>query len=212
VSQLAPTNAEAQLKEAVAFATGLPNAVDVAARLAGNPNVAATFAHPANQTLGLLHQGGGYAGLLGGTSRLSTSTVDFDISVLQLTNPGSILLGFLDPVTTGFDMLRFRANKEGGAIEIDLTFMNSADAIAYFNDQVVVLGDWITTGSDNIMDLQFIFDVTSNDAGANFNTNFLVGNGTLTPIPEPSTYVLFAFGLLGLVVIARRRRVALRMV
>jgi len=145
---------------------------------------------------------------------MSTSTVDFDVDVDLLANPQSILLGFLDPVTTGFDLLRFRANVEGGAAEIDLTWtrVQMLDAIAYFNDHVVVLGDWTGAGTGNILDMQFIFDVTSDDAGANFNTDFLVGNGTITPlvIPEPSTYVLFAFGLVGLGLITRRRRIALR--
>jgi hypothetical protein len=122
------------------------------------------------------------------------------------------VLAFLDPSMTTFDSLRFRANREGGATEIDQTFLTAADAMAYFNDHVLALGDWTGVSSDNVLNLEFIFDVTSNDAGARFATDFLVGNGTPTvaAIPEPSTYALLVFGLVGMGMITRRRRFMLR--
>ena len=61
-------------------------------------------------------------------------------------------------------------------------------------------GDWTTgVSADHILDLSFVFDVTNTQAGSSFTTDFLLGNGTPTvaAIPEPSTYVLFSFGLLG---------------
>jgi len=163
-----------------------------------------------------MHMGGGYAGNANGTSRTSTATVDFNLDVTKVANKQFLTFAFLDPAVSGsgFDSMRFRVNREGGAAELDLTFVAAADAMTFFNDHTVSVGDWTGVSADNILDIQIIFDVTSNNAGSAFNTNFLVGNATPinNAIPEPSTYVLFAFGLLGMAVITRRRRHALRLV
>jgi len=215
VSQPAPAVADASGKEALAFATGLPNAADVTTVLAGNPNATATFSASGTQALGLMHMGGGYAGNANGASRTSTATVDFNLDVTKVATKQFLTFAFLDPAVSGsgFDSLRFRVNREFAATaQLDMTFLAAADAMTFFNDHMVSVGNWTGVSADNILDIQIIFDVTSNDAGAAFNTNFLVGNATpiTAAIPEPSTYVLFAFGLLGMAVITRRRRHALK--
>ena len=154
------------------------------------------------------------AGQANGTSSMSTATADLNLNITQISNKQFLVLGLLDPVAagSGFDTLRFRMTREG-TIVLDQTFITVASAMSYFDDQVLQISDWTTgVSTDNVINLEFIFDVTGTKAGSAFNTDFLVGNGTptLAAIPEPSTYVLFAFGLVGLLTVARRRRLALR--
>jgi hypothetical protein len=210
VGQTSPTDTAG--KHALAFATGLPTGADVSTRFAGNPNVAATFGQPNAQSVGLMYQGGGYAGQANGQNALATSIADLSLNITQISNKQFLLLGMLDPVVTGsgFDTLRFRVNREG-VLVVDQTFITVASAMSYFHDKVLQISDWTTGVSlDNILDLQFTLDVASTKAGSAFSTDFLVGNATIAAIPEPSTYVLFAFGLVGLLTVARRRRLGLR--
>jgi len=67
------------------------------------------------------------------------------------------------------------------------------------------------TGTDAFLDLTFAMSYTSNDAGGNFYSRFMVGNATPTvaAIPEPSTWAMLAFGLLGVVMVTRRRRLVM---
>jgi hypothetical protein len=110
----------------------------------------------------------------------------------------------------GFDTLRFRVTRLS-ILVVDQTFATVASAMSYFHDKVVQVGDWTTgVGSNNILDLRFTLDVTGSQAGSAFSTDFLVGNATISAVPEPSTYLLFAFGLVGLLTVARRRRLGLR--
>jgi PEP-CTERM motif-containing protein len=111
---------------------------------------------------------------------------------------------------TGFNTLRFRVTREG-LLVVDQTFATVASAMSFFHDKVLQVSDWTTGVSpDNILDLEFTLDVVGSQAGSAFSTDFLVGNATIAAIPEPSTYVLFAFGLVGLLAVARRRRAGLR--
>jgi len=214
VAQPAPSAADASGKQALGYITGLPNAADVNTVLVGNPNAQATFAQPNAKAYGLLWQGGGRAGATG-ASFTSTATVDLSLDTTQVPNQQNVIAAFLDPTMTTFTSLRFRAIREfSGTPTIDQTFLTTADATAFFNDNIVTVGDWTTgVSADHVLDLRFIFDVASTQAGSSFMTDFLVGNGTpvLAAIPEPSTYVLFSFGLLGIGLITRRRRMILRL-
>jgi hypothetical protein len=210
VAQTSPTDTSG--KQALAFATGLPTATDVSTRLAGDPNVAATFSQPNARSLGLIYQGGGYAGQANGLSSSATSIADLSLDITQISNKQFLVLGLLDPVASGagFDTLRFRVTRLS-ILVIDQTFATVASAMSYFHDKVVQVGDWTTgVGSNNILDLRFTLDVTSSQAVSAFSTDFLVGNATIAAVPEPSTYLLFAFGLVGLLTVARRRRAGLR--
>ncbi|MDR2980851.1 MAG: PEP-CTERM sorting domain-containing protein [Puniceicoccales bacterium] len=48
--------------------------------------------------------------------------------------------------------------------------------------------------------------MTSADSGQTFSINYDTNNITLTLVPEPSTYAFGAIGVLGALVLIRRRR------
>ncbi len=72
-------------------------------------------------------------------------------------------------------------------------------AQAFFDDNVIELGDLMAAGVDRLLDLHIEFELTTTANGQGFGTKFIVGG----IVPEPSTGLLLTFGL---VVLARRRK------
>lgn len=207
VSESAPDSALAEGLQSAAFATALPNDADTQAALAGNPNVAVNFdIGGSSDILGLVVLGGAYSENGSGTLQTYTSTADFDLDMTSLLdNSQDLLVGLLDPVAlgTGFDALSFQIEVEGLTV-LDETFTGVAQALTYFDDETLNLGDWAAMLSpDNVMDIGFMLSLTTNDVGAGFHTDFMFGNSTVIPIP-PAVW-LFGSGLLSLIGIARKR-------
>lgn len=117
-----------------------------------------------------------------------------------------ILLGFLNPDFAGdFGSLRFRATL-GQESLVDVTFADVDAALAYFDDRVVALEGFPDDPSgspfDSALNLSFAWNGTETGS-SRFGVDLLVG---LTPVPEPSTALLLAFGLAVLAARAQRRR------
>jgi hypothetical protein len=208
VSESAPDPALAAGFQSAAFATALPSDTDVQVALAGNPNVALNFdVGGKSDVLGLIVLGGAYSENGFGVSQTYVSRADFDLDMSSLLdNRKDLLVGLLDPagLGTGFDALSFQIELEGLTV-LDETFTNVAQALAYFDDETVNLGDWTAMLSpDNVMNIGFMLSLTTNDAGAGFHTDLMFGNSRVIPVP-PAVW-LFGSGLLGLVSIARRRK------
>jgi hypothetical protein len=189
--------------QGAAFATGLPSQSDTQAALAGNADVAAALGAPSN-ALGLVVLGGGVDGDAGPTSITFTSEAAFSFDVSQLALTQSLFVGLLDSEDdgAGFDSLAFTILREGVVIAGEV-FASLPAALAYFDDHVLNVGD-LTTGVTGTLDLILRLSVTSDDPGAAFRTNLIVG---ATPIPEPATALLLVAGLGTLALRSRRRRV-----
>ena len=74
-----------------------------------------------------------------------------------------------------------------------------AAALAFIDDNLIDLGLLDALVTDGVLDIVFDLDLTSNDPGDGFRYDLAFGNA----IPEPSTALLLA---LGLVALAHRRR------
>jgi hypothetical protein len=177
--------------QAVARATGLPSVADAHNALFGNPNSEAAFDFAGfDNPLGLLAFGGEYTGTAG--SRTYTSSVALSIDLTTFI-PGKFKIALLDPETlgTGFDLLSFTIVKEGGTL-FTQNFATVALADAFFDDNVLDYGT-ITTGVTGTLDLTFTFSLTTDDPGAGYNANLILGNAEV--VPEPSAAVLLLLGL-----------------
>jgi hypothetical protein len=184
--------------QGAAFGTGLPSPVDAQAALAGNANATAALA--ASHALGLVVLGGGVASDANATSITFDSSVAFHLDLSQLSSSGSLVVGFLDPQLdgAGFDSLRFQILREGIAV-VNETFGDTASALAYFDDQVLDLGD-IASGVSGDLDLEFLLSLTSDDPGAAFRTDLIFGS-----VPEPAAALLLGAALAAFALRARHR-------
>jgi len=209
VSEPVPDSALVTGLQSAAFATALPSVADVQAALAGNPNVDLNFdVGGTSDTLGLVVLGGAYSDNGSGSSQTYTSRAGFVLDMTPLLgNSQDLLVGLLDPTALGlgFDTLNFQIEM-GDTIVTDEVFTNLNDALAYFDDQTLNLGDWIVgLNPDNlVLDIAFMLSLTTDDLGAGFYADFILGNSTAIPIP-PAVW-LFGSGLLGLIVTARKHK------
>ena len=108
----------------------------------------------------------------------------------------------------GFDLLTLSFFKEGDPL-LSLTFNDLATALLFFESgQVFDFGPPAQSGQ--ISDLDFVFELTSNDPGASFGVGALLGNPAV--VPEPQSWVLSLVGLavLGLLTCRRLRPEILR--
>jgi hypothetical protein len=196
--------------QAYSFATGLPSAAFVSAAVTGNPNVAAAFA--SDGVLGAGAMGGAYRTDGPAVSRVYLSTFDFTFDTDAFAAPGNLRLGFYDEISfgSGFDALLLRVLFEGNTV-IDELFTTLAAAHTYFDDKVLNLGAFAL---GDMLDLNFIFALESDQPGDGFGVAFLFGADTAavapppslpTSVPEPPTLLLLASSF-GLLLLLRRRR------
>lgn len=198
--------------QAYSVATGLPSAAFVSAAVAGNPNVAAAFA--SDGVLGAGAMGGAYRTDGPAVSRVYLSTLDFTFDTGAFAAPGNLQLGFYDEISfgSGFDALLLRVLFEGQTV-IDELFTTLAAAHTYFDDKVLNLGAFAL---GDMLDLNFVFALESDQPGDGFGVAFLFGADTAvvapppsepppTSVPEPPTLLLLASSY-GLLLLLRRRR------
>lgn len=94
-----------------------------------------------------------------------------------------------------------------------VNLLDKVSAQSFFNDNTLNLGDWSSyISNDNVLDLVFNLNITTNDAGSRFYTEFLIGNSTLNsgaataPVPVPTAGWLFLSALGAMVGTSRRRK------
>ena len=187
-------------RQAYAGITGLPKSSDVAPLLAGNPTVAATFGAPGYTTVAQGAMGGAYPSD-GSGSRTYHSEIDLALDSTEFASAGTLSIGFLDNLDFGgFDSLRFTLEYEGSTV-IDQTFVSLGAAEAFFDDTVHTIGAFVV-GPELDIDIDFYF--TGSKSGQGYGFDFLIGANAAfeppNPIPEPGTLLVFASGLLVLLV------------
>jgi hypothetical protein len=139
-----------------------------------------------------------------------TVTGSADISVLQFNGLG-IVGGFDDTVVDSFESISFFfASPEAADVEISFSFRNSllVTDIEGFELGGASLGI-VTLGMpfDTPLDVSALFggvpleSVTLTTTAASFR----IGAISFTPIPEPSTGLLFVLGLVGMASVKTRR-------
>jgi hypothetical protein len=191
--------AEAQGKQAAAFGTALPNQSSIVPLLAQNPTVLASF----NGNSTVL----GY-GVLGGTASSSvpmtfTSSLASNLNIQGISSPQHLIVGLLDSSFTGTDFgsLEFSIVGQGNQL-FDKTFSSGAQALAFFDDNILDLGLLTSIAPGSNLNLTFNYSlVGSNDSG--FDFNFIYGNGT-PQVPIPGTVWLLGSGLVGLIGLKRK--------
>ena len=184
---------------AASFATLLPTTADSAAWLAGNTAVTEAFTTDGvADILGMVF----FSTESSEAGFTSVLTAGLDFTSTAGADPGTqIVLGLLDPVTTGFGSLRFRVG--GGrswsadSTIVDETFNSVAEAQSFFDDVAINLLD----ARMGLAHFEFRLDFTGARAGDAFSTNFLLG--TVAPVPLPASVWLLGTGLV--VVFCRRR-------
>lgn len=201
-----------------AIADGRPEPGDVQAATQGSAQVTGLFTGDAiDITLSLgqvgftrLQEADGSAALQ--SAALTIIPNPHEVSALQ-----DVMLGFMNPefLGDGFDSLRFRANNRNETL-IDVSFDELSDALSYFDDRILDLGEFAASCTDGggfgradfcfVAPLELIFDWTGSEQGAGFGVDLIVG---LTPVPEPGTALLLALGLAVMAARAHRRRGAL---
>jgi hypothetical protein len=128
-----------------------------------------------------------------GASISSIIDISFDTEELPERD---LVIAFLDPRTfgSGFDELRLQVFEEGAPM-FDQTIENLATAVAFFDDNVLNLGEWMV-GADAILDLRIQLDVLVTGASDGFFFDYLVGT-TNIPIPAGVWLFVSALALLG---------------
>jgi hypothetical protein len=190
---------------AFAIGHGRPDLDAARALLAGHDEISEAFdASLTNAPLALFALGGSSASGDFGSILLETSA-DLAVEIAGV-QPGffdQAVVGFFDPVFTGngFESLAFRIEREGETL-LEETFDNLASALLFFDDELLGLGDATGEGIEGDLDLRFALALRSGDPGASFSFASAVG---ISAIPEPSTAVLLACGL---ILLARRRALA----
>jgi hypothetical protein len=202
IAQPAPGLALAQGLQGAAFGTGLPADADALAALAGNPNAGAVFAPGVSgDVLGLAVLGAGLAGDADPLLITFTSLVGFQLDLDQLALTQHLVVALLDPEFdgTGFDLLQLSIQREGIDV-FTASFTSAGEALTLLDDRVVDLGD-IAAGVSGELELSVRLVLTSDDPGAGFRTNLIIGN-----VPEPATALLLGAGLCALARLGRRGR------
>jgi hypothetical protein len=185
-------------REAVAYVAGDANIIPGLTAV-HNPNVWDGFVNVSDPLAYGIAGGGAATGSVSGDALVYTSVIDLAVSITPTSD--DLLIGFLDPLTNGngFDSLHLQVFIEGN-LEVDETFLNSAAADAFFDDNLLVFTDW-EVGLVGDLDLQLQFEVTASNAGDRYFTSFAIG-----VVPIPPAVWLFGSGLLGLIGLARRKR------
>ncbi|HEY4084243.1 MAG TPA: PEP-CTERM sorting domain-containing protein [Burkholderiaceae bacterium] len=176
---------------------GVPVAADVSAAIANHAN--ATAAMNGGTALGV-----GALGVMaaGGSSATYSSSAEL---TFRFSNAGTLSLSLLDGLAAGTDAygsLTFSVMANGVAL-VSRSFSTELDALAYFNDQSILLGDF-----NGVVDLTLSVSMTSDVSGQGFAGSYLLSVAPLEPslpaIPEPASWATMLLGLAAL--IGRQRR------
>jgi hypothetical protein len=195
------------MRDALAHATGRPTAGDVQSAVQGTTQVAAAFSGDAIDIVLSLGQVGFKAGT-DGDGASPTRHAEFEVvpDALAVSVLQDAIVGFMRPefIGDGFDSLRFQAKLRGQMLA-DESFEELDEALAYFDDRVLDLGNFSIgiNPPPTYSPLELFFDWTGSEQSGGFGVDFIVG---VTPVPEPSTALLLAIGLAALAERARRRR------
>jgi hypothetical protein len=177
--------------------TLLPQAAAVTQRLEADPTVQAGLGETA-EYLALVEMISSSPS--SGGSILFGGALSMTIDVTDILASDRLMLGFLDPESSGsgFETLRFRIERDEFVL-VDQSFADAGEAIAFFDDALLDLGalpeDELAFENPNTQ-LDFSFEVRAADPTSGFSMNFVVA-GTQA-VPEPNTAFLLGFGLLGL--------------
>jgi hypothetical protein len=98
-----------------------------------------------------------------------TASLDLTVPLAQISNPGETWLGLesLEVLGAGFTSLAFDVSLNDMTVASD-TFVNAADAMAYFADRPVLLGTTTPDGAGVAhVHIDFNASVTVNGGGAN---------------------------------------------
>lgn len=204
--------------QAAAIAKFLPDQAEIQTAIADNINVATAIAD--KEALALAAFGGAFSDSGTATnSQVFSSSLDFNFDMRTQTNT-DLIIGLLDPLAFGdhgFDTLRFGINIEGSQVS-DLTFTTLDSVESFFNDNVLNMGLWSDLiSADNILDINFTFDLTEAHIGESFNANLILAAGVFAPpsivpdprppsgVPVPPALWLFLSGLTSFLSFSRRR-------
>jgi hypothetical protein len=159
--------------EAEAYVTGAPSSASVAQFEAANATVASALGHGA---VGL-GEGSMEVAFSGGTghSQTSSATLDVRVDLTQLDPDADIVLGLggVKAQGHGFHDLTFEVFAHGAEV-VDETFANKADALAYFHDHPLDLGE-IGAQGYTFVDFQIVLTATESTSGSAFGTQILLG-------------------------------------
>jgi hypothetical protein len=175
-------------RDAFAAVAGLPRNAVVAGALLGNDLLSSLVDQPSD-VLALAHWRAQSTRVpVNGASILLRSEFQLDLPGFFFGASG-LYLGLLNPEagSTGFDSLRFLVDKDGESL-VDRVFADSNEALEFFDDQALDLGDLTYPGST----IRLLMELTASDPGAGFGSDLLVAWGT---VPEPSTLLLVALGM-----------------
>jgi hypothetical protein len=179
----------------ITIGVGLPSDEEVAHVLAGNPNAQAGLME--RRPLGMMM----FAANEDVSSIILGGRSDFTIARESLTasDDRELVLAFVNATVLGdFEELSFRVQKEYETL-LDETFTDSASALAFFDDQVIRLGD-VLDGVVRDLDLSLIWSLTSAEDATSISVTALFGI-----VPEPGTALIVFEGLLMLGLLRRRR-------
>jgi hypothetical protein len=116
---------------------------------------------------------------------------------LTASNDRSLVLAFVNASVLGdFEELSFRVEEQYTTI-LEETFTDPADALAFFDDSVIQLGD---VPSFRDLELSLIWSLTSGEDTVSVSVTALFG-----VVPEPGTATIVFEGLMVLALLRRRR-------
>ena len=176
-----PNFCEASGLQAVAFATGMPSNADATQAVNGNPVVASNFDIGGTSTmLGLVTLGGS-------DSSQSSSQATFAVNVSSFSGQ-DVKVGLINPVSVGngFSQLHFQLGTQSSGTIVDKTFTSIAEALDYFDDNIIDLGAASSLGTGNNLGMSV---TVVSSPGNSFYGSMLIGtanSGTPTPTPTPT--------------------------
>jgi hypothetical protein len=185
---------------AFASAIGDPSLDDVLATSAGKPNVVTGLeVGQTDNQLGLMWLGGLYPDAASGAQETFSSSASFTIDPSEIMF-GELKVGLQDGMATGngFDALDFRIIVNG-LLMAQQEFTTLGEALAYFDDKVLSLGN-VFADASGFLNIEFDLAVTGHNLGDGFAIDL-----ALASVPEPNEVALVGLGL-GLVVFQFGRR------